>query len=279
MERHGYSDGRPGAVHVTGPGPITLRCAGVAALVALAALVPASAAQARYRSGYYSGRTSQGLAITFTASGGRVHGLFARIVDRCRPSGSVRFRLFPRAARIDRRGRWYRRAAAIPSQPTIYRGRLRGSRASGTIDDTTIHAGRRCHGHVTFRASRRGSAPPRSGPSLRIISAVASGTVGLEVRVAVRGAATLDGLLVYATNRSCASSYPAAKAQIRAEGNRGFVSDMLARASVPAGTGTAVVSSNTFRRGSYRTACAMLYYGNQGRAPNPVRATAGAPID
>jgi hypothetical protein len=55
--------------------------------VAAVLLIAPIQAQAKngYDVGYYSGRTSQGNAITFVVSGGKVSELLSRITDSCNP--------------------------------------------------------------------------------------------------------------------------------------------------------------------------------------------------
>ena len=249
---------------------LRLLAAAAALLAATAVLGAPAPAQASYRSGNFAGRTSQGYAISFIVSRGRVASLETKIVDSCgRGAGAVRVNLHPRSTAIARNGNWYRRAAAVPSQPTVYRGHLSGSTGTGSIDDVSFFQGRRCHGRVSYRVSR-----VRRLPQSVVINSATTSPPGLVVVVTVTSTNSRNGLLVYATNRRCAGSYAAARALIQAEGNRGFVSDLLVSANIGSAVrGSYQVSSNTFRAGSYTTACALLYDGNGGRAPNPVAGT------
>jgi hypothetical protein len=98
----------------------------------------------------------------------------------------------------------------------------------------------------------------RSRSALKIDSATV-GRYGSAVRVTVAWPHNA-ALLIYFTNRSCARTYSAAKAQIRSEANEGFVFDQLLPATATRGTYT-VTNNVVFAGGPYRfsTTCAMLY--------------------
>jgi hypothetical protein len=70
-------------------------------------------------------------------------------------------------------------------------------------------------------------------------------------------------LLIYFTNKSCATTHAKAKALIRTEGNEGFVFDQLLPAGGDRGWFTEA-SSVVFRGGpnQFKTTCAMVYATN-----------------
>lgn len=241
------------------------------------ALLPVSEAHGTgYGAGYYSGRTSQGSAISFVVADGEVSELSALITDTCDP-GKWYVTLYPKPARIDAAGRWSHRTPG--ALPTVYHGRLGGNTASGTIDDLSANnAGRRCRGHESFHARR-------SGP-LRVGSATVGGR-GTDVLLKLAVPAAFDGnesvpytnlaLLVYGSNSGCRSSYKSADALARSavsDGFIGLISDAYVSAdygfaltrSYARGTFSFDVSTNTLlptaSRGSpFSTVCAMLYSG------------------
>jgi hypothetical protein len=246
------------------------------AAVLFALVLAAPAAAAGYANGFYSGRTSQGKTLSFVVAHGKVSELFTQIVDSCHP-GSLLENLTPHTAPISRRGTWFHRAAGSPRQPTIYHGRLKGHKASGTITDTTDNkGGRACHGHVRFSA--------RAGSPLRLGRATV-GTNGADVLLHVKVPVGFDGnasvpftslgLLVYGTNTGCRSSYAAADSLARAPSTYlSLISDAYVSADwgfaaikhLSKGTFTFDVSTNTLIRTAtgaspYSTVCAMLYSG------------------
>ena len=97
-----------------------MRAAVVLALVALALPSVALASSSRR----YSGTTAQGLSVSFTLASGKVERFRARV--RCTSSRPQTF-TFP-TVRVSRRGRF----AVHQAGPSLD-GRLRGSRASGTL--------------------------------------------------------------------------------------------------------------------------------------------------
>jgi hypothetical protein len=275
-----------------------LRRSAVATLVA-AALVLLAAGQAHakgYGAGYYSGRTSQGSAISFVVADGEVSELLAQITDTCNP-GKWYVTLYPKPARIDAAGRWSHRTPG--ALPTVYHGRLGGTTASGTIDDlSTNNAGRRCRGHESFHATRSG--PVRIGPAT-------VGARGTDVLLKLAVPAGFDGnetvpytnlaLLVYGSNSGCRSSYQSADALARSAESDGFVG-LISDAYVSADYGFAFtrgyargtfsfdVSTNTLlptaSGGSpFSTVCAMLYSGTPATlspSRNVALATARGPL-
>jgi hypothetical protein len=245
------------------------------AAVLFALVLAAPAAAAGYANGFYSGRTSQGKTLSFVVAHGKVSELVTQIVDSCHP-GSVLETLTPHTASISRRDAWFHRAAELPRQPTIYHGRLRGRKASGTITDTSDNTGRACHGHSRFSA--RPGSPLRLGPA----TVGANGTdVLLHVTVPVGFDGntffpdTSLGLLVYGTNTGCRASYAAADSLARASStylsliSDAYVSADWSFAAIKRrskSTFTFDVSTNTLLptatgASPYSTVCAMLYSG------------------
>ncbi len=249
----------------------------IAAVVIVVTLLPVSEAAAKgYRAGYYAGRTSQGKAISFVVANGEVSYLLSQLIDNCKP-GRWYVTLYPKPARIDARGHWFRRAPG--AFPTVYHGQIGARTASGTIDDLSQNnAGRRCRGHVSFHASR--TAPAHIGTA----TVGGRGTdvlLKLAVPAGSTGGAIVPytnlALLVYGSNSGCPSSYRAADAQARAAQSDGFIgliSDAYVSAdygfaltkSYTHGTFTFDVSANTplptpTGGSPFSTVCAMLYSG------------------
>jgi hypothetical protein len=253
----------------------------VPATALLALMIWAAVAVARdYDAGFYSGRTSQGKPISLVVAGGQVSELNTEIIDSCHP-GTLREFLHPYAARLDGRGNWSHRAAAIRSQPTVYSGHVAGASAGGTIDDVTNNSrGQRCHGHIRFSTKR--SSPLAIGPAtvggrgtdvLLRLSVPAGFNSGVLVPI------TNTALLVYASNTGCPATYRAADALARTEsgGHLGLISDAYVTADYDSALTrgyshrrfTFDVNTNTIlptATGSspFSTVCAMLYSGKPG---------------
>jgi hypothetical protein len=249
----------------------------IAVAVIVLALLPLSQAAAKgYGAGYYTGRTSQGKAISFVVANGEVSYLYSQLTDNCKP-GKWYVTLYPKPARIDAHGHWFRRTPG--AFPTVYHGQVGARTASGTIDDLSQNsAGRRCRGHVSFHASR--SAPLRVGTA----TVGARGTdvlLKLAVPAGLSGGVTVPytnlALLVYGSNSGCPSTYRAADALARTAQSDGFIG-LISDAYVSADYGFALtrgyirgsftfdVSTNTLlpapSGGSpFSTVCAMLYSG------------------
>ena len=242
-------------------------------------VVPASVAVAAgYVPGFYSGSTSQKKPIVFLVAGGEVSALGTEIVDSCHP-GSYLVSLTPHPAQIRASGDWSHRADEIPAQPAVYHGHVSGTTANGTIDDIIDNArGQRCHGHVTFHATRKSP--------VRIASATVGG-LGTEIQLSLTMPAayydgqlvpdTLTALLVYASNSGCPETYQAADALARSESSDGYTGlisdanvitdyDLAESRSYSHGVFTFDVSANTIiptatGQSSFATVCAMLYSG------------------
>lgn len=256
---------------------IRLALAASLGALALVCATDAFAGQPGYTAGWYSGRTSQGQQITFVVAGGKVSQLETWVIDSCNP-GTWDDYLTPHPASIAANGSWAHRAVEDPTQPTIYRGQISGSSASGTIADTIANSSHKlCSSQVSYQATR--------GSPLRIVSATV-GSNGVEVRLSLTMPPATDGngtepntgttLLVYATTGSCPASYAAADSLARSEdvdGMDGLISDAYVDADYGSASvrGTAKgifnfdVSSNDIfasqGRSPFSTVCAMLYSG------------------
>jgi hypothetical protein len=116
----------------------------LAAVLCLALAGTAIAATAPFKSGAYKGRTGQvnpktgkKYAVRFTISKGKISNVHTFTRDRC-PDGShlvVTQDAF-KPAKLDSKGRFTLRAGTT-EQPAVMKGRVTGSKASGTITDRT----------------------------------------------------------------------------------------------------------------------------------------------
>jgi hypothetical protein len=114
----------------------------IAAVLCLATAGSALAAKAPYKSGRYKGTTGQlnpsrgkNFSITFTIAKGKISNVRTTTRDKC-PDGTylrVSQGVFP-TGRIDSKGRFTLRAGP-KQQPAVMKGRVSGSKASGTITD------------------------------------------------------------------------------------------------------------------------------------------------
>jgi hypothetical protein len=111
---------------------------------ALAGSAMAATAPPPYKSGNYRGKTAQvnptsGKKYTFkfTVAGGKVSNVFTYTRDKC-PDGTflrVKQDAF-KTAKLDAKGRFTLRAGTT-QQPAVLKGKVVGSKASGTITDRT----------------------------------------------------------------------------------------------------------------------------------------------
>jgi hypothetical protein len=116
----------------------------LAALLCLAVAGTAIAATAPYKSGKYKGKTSQTdsrtakkFAITFKIANGKISKVDTYTRDKC-PDGSF-LRVHQNAfssATLSSKGRFTLRAGTA-EQPAVMKGKVSGSKASGTITDRT----------------------------------------------------------------------------------------------------------------------------------------------
>jgi hypothetical protein len=125
----------------------------VAASVAAALLSLLFAAAAESASGVpYTGTTSQGQALTFKLSGGKIVGLKYHINDRC-PDGHILTEDVTFLPITITRGK-FSHTFGPKGQPTSISGKISGKHASGSVRDQSIspreHA--LCHGSATFSA-------------------------------------------------------------------------------------------------------------------------------
>jgi hypothetical protein len=132
-------------------------------LVAILGLVLVATAVAGYQSGSYSGTTAQinpttskRFTIKFNISGGTIKNVVTITRDRC-PDGShvrVNQNAF-KTATIDKKGNFVLRAGTR-LQPSVLKGQVSGSSASGTLSDKTLDpAGSGlCRASTTWTASK-----------------------------------------------------------------------------------------------------------------------------
>jgi hypothetical protein len=114
----------------------------VAAILCFGVAGSALAATAPYKSGKYKGTTGQlnpskgrNFSITFTIAKGKISNVRTTTRDKC-PDGTylrVAQNVFP-AGRLDSKGRFTLRAGP-KQQPAVMKGKVSGSKASGTITD------------------------------------------------------------------------------------------------------------------------------------------------
>jgi hypothetical protein len=116
----------------------------IAALLCLAVAGSAVAATAPYKSGKYKGKTAQTdtrtgkkFVVTFKIANGKISRVFTYTRDKC-PDGTflrVKQNAFA-SATLDSKGRFTLRAGTT-AQPAVMKGKVSGSKASGTITDRT----------------------------------------------------------------------------------------------------------------------------------------------
>jgi hypothetical protein len=116
----------------------------LAVLICLAVAGTAVAATAPYKSGKYKGKTAQTdsrtgkkTVLTFTVANGQISKVNTYTRDKC-PDGSflrVHQNAFTAAA-LSSKGRFTLRAGTT-TQPAVMKGKVSGSKASGTITDRT----------------------------------------------------------------------------------------------------------------------------------------------
>jgi hypothetical protein len=125
----------------------------LAAIVAATLLSLLSAAAVASASGVsFAGTTSQGQALTFKVSGGKVVGLKYHLNDRC-PDGHILTENITFQPITITRGR-FSHTFGPTGQPTTVSGKISGKHASGSMRDQSVspreHA--LCHGSATFSA-------------------------------------------------------------------------------------------------------------------------------
>jgi hypothetical protein len=100
----------------------------------------------------YTGTTSQGEALTFKVSGGKVVGLKYRFNDRC-PDGHILTEDISFQPITITKGK-FSHTFGPKGQPTFVSGKISGKHASGSMRDRSMspreHA--LCHGSATFKA-------------------------------------------------------------------------------------------------------------------------------
>jgi hypothetical protein len=127
-------------------------------------LALAGTALAAHKSSSYSGTTGQAdpstghnFPITFKISGGKISTVDTRTRDRC-PDGTflrVHQNAF-KSATLDSKGRFTLRAGTS-QQPAVMKGKVKGSKASGTITDKTLDTAGSglCKASTTWTATRK----------------------------------------------------------------------------------------------------------------------------
>jgi len=115
-----------------------------AAVLCLAIAGTAAAATAPYKSGTYKGRTGQrnpdtgkGFSVSFVIAKGKISSVLTKTRDKC-PDGTflrVKQNAF-KTTKLDSKGRFTLRAGTA-TQPAVMKGKVSGSKASGTITDRT----------------------------------------------------------------------------------------------------------------------------------------------
>jgi hypothetical protein len=112
----------------------------VAFALCLALAGSATAAKPPYKPGRYTGKTAQKFAVTFTIGKRRISNVRTETRDGC--SDGTFFQV-PQpgftSARLDSKGRFTLRAGPR-QQPAVMKGRVKGSKASGTITDKSNDA-------------------------------------------------------------------------------------------------------------------------------------------
>ena len=118
-------------------------------------------ALASFKSGKYKGttaqtdvRTGKKFPVTFKVSGGKISNVDTTTRDSC-PDGSglrVHQNAF-KSATISSKGK-FTLTAGTSDQPAVMKGKVKGSKASGTITDTTNDPSGSgpCHGSTTWTA-------------------------------------------------------------------------------------------------------------------------------
>jgi hypothetical protein len=123
-------------------------------VLAVALLI--GAAMAAASSGRYRGRTSQQQVVSFTLSPTQVTGFHLTILERC-PDGHtlrVHSKYPPMSVRNRKFGGAFVPRHAAPGERAQLRGRVRATRVTGTLKDTSRSKNERalCHGSLTFSA-------------------------------------------------------------------------------------------------------------------------------
>src|SRR3954463_5651506 len=116
----------------------------IAALLCLAFAGSALAADAPYKSGKYKGKTGQTnpqtgkkYTLTFTIAKGKISNVRTFTRDRCPDDTHLRVEQNAfKTTKLDSKGRFTLRAGT-PEQPAVMKGKVSGSKASGTITDRT----------------------------------------------------------------------------------------------------------------------------------------------
>jgi hypothetical protein len=124
----------------------------VICLALVAAAVTQGAAKHGPKSGTYIGKTAQSFSIRFKIAKRTISAVDTTTKDRCSDGSSleVRQNAFG-AGRLDRKGRFTLRAGPR-QQPAVIKGRVKGSKASGTITDRPNDPSGHCSASTTWRA-------------------------------------------------------------------------------------------------------------------------------
>jgi hypothetical protein len=120
--------------------------------LALAAAAGEGAAKHGPKSGTYTGKTAQNFSIRFKIAKRRISAVDTTTSDRCADDSSFKVRQNAfKSGRLDRKGRFTLRAGPRQQQAVI-KGRVKGSKASGTLTDRANDPSGHCTASTTWRA-------------------------------------------------------------------------------------------------------------------------------
>jgi hypothetical protein len=121
-------------------------------LALAAAAVSQGAAKHGPKSGTYTGKTAQSLSIRFKIAKRTISAVDTTTKDRCSDGSSLKVRQNAfKAGRLDRKGRFTLRAGPR-QQAAVIKGRVKGSKASGTLTDRANDPSGHCSVSTTWSA-------------------------------------------------------------------------------------------------------------------------------
>ncbi|HEX6116269.1 MAG TPA: hypothetical protein VFY99_04165 [Solirubrobacterales bacterium] len=121
--------------------------------MAVAILVPVSAALAGYQAGGFGGTTEQMEAIGFRAEDGKVRRLATTVYAECGDATRQRITLEKGRTEIDGDDRFSLELTGASDLKVTVVGRLRGERAAGRIEATVKPPGTTCRADVRWQAA------------------------------------------------------------------------------------------------------------------------------
>lgn len=128
--------------------------AAIGCVVALVTLLAVSTAGAGYKTGHYSGETSQGESIGFKAKKAAVKDFSFTVMIRCE-DGNV-FSLDNSGAEAPTKNKGKFRAVFTGDATTVVKGKLKRKRAAGTIEsEGTSPSGASCSARTDWSAARQ----------------------------------------------------------------------------------------------------------------------------